>query len=198
LFASRLLVSGKPGGLREWSTPAQGAPEQPGATRSASEHGEDCEERSGAAAKRREAGLNKRDLARQYNEKTSRRLFLLSWKRKTGSDLSNLNLLHGSTIGDLSLGGSNRGHPRPKYLEALFGLQRRNALGSSGLVDNVVSTKLLALNARIRLVNCINDHRMRSSLPLYSIHVLTEQIDKYSSTNSLSSYVGTLLEEEPS
>ena len=81
-------------------------------------------------------------------------------------------------------------------LKALFNLPCRNGIHS--LVDDVIHTKLVASNAKLRLVDCINDHRMHSSLPLYSIHVLTEQIDKYSSTNSLSSYVGTLLEEEPS
>ena len=80
-------------------------------------------------------------------------------------------------------------------LEALFDLPCRN--GIHCLVDDVIHTKLLASNARMRLVNCINDHRAYLSLPLYNMHVLAEQIDRYPGRDSLQSYVGTLLEAEP-
>jgi len=59
-------------------------------------------------------------------------------------------------------------------LRSLFGLPS-NGGDIHGLVDDVISTKLLALNAKMRLVNCINDHRTYSSLPPCNMHVLAEQ-----------------------
>jgi hypothetical protein len=83
-------------------------------------------------------------------------------------------------------------------LNSLIPVIHRDIDNIDDLVETVVNTRnnnYLSLASTRSLCVAINEHRVRASLPAFSMQALAEQICRYPDRPSLQAYVGTLLED---